>query len=129
MITEDEMVRANWEHTHGHPHMGRRAQVVSRGEPTPPERTAPRGESTLLETTRRRLRMMRVSSVQEEIPSSSNQKEIPSSSNQEEIPSSSNQEESFAFSDQGTSQPGSFMFEEIGGEVLLRMAQVEIAHD
>ena len=161
VITEEEMVRANWEHTHGHPHMGRRAQVVSRGEPTPPERAAPRGESTSPETTRRRLRMMRVSSNQEENPSSSTDQEVSTiqslgkekfeynvasssglgmrvSSNQEENPSSSTQEVSnYLFyhrtaqsggpleTDHRTAQSGGHFFEEIDGEVLLRMAQVE----
>ena len=60
--------------------------------------------------------MMRVASVQEEITSTS--------SVQEEIPSTSSvQEESIDFFGSGTPQVGVPIFEEVGEEVLMRMAQ------
>ncbi|CAE7842546.1 GIP [Symbiodinium microadriaticum] len=118
VISDEEMLQANWDYTRGNTHMGRQTEVVNRGEPTAPDpmpdlrgrplRNEPkRGarpepateepDSTAdaeptTRSTRRRIMMVKISPVQEEIPSTTVQEVIPSTTVQEVIPSTFVQE-------------------------------------
>ena len=92
VISDEEMMQANWDYTRGNTHMGRRTEVVNRGEPTAPDpmpdlrgrplRAEPKrgahSESATEDpdptdeagsasrSTRRRIMMVKISPVQEE---------------------------------------------------------------
>ena len=112
VISDEEMLQANWDYTRGNTYMGRQTEVVNRGEPTAfdsmsdlrgrPLRTEPKRGARpepatedsdptaeaepASRSTRRRIMMVKISPVQEERPPTFVQEVIPSTTFQEERP-------------------------------------------